>query len=80
MLIRGYKHKRRLTVLNILSVIFILFIWWFSYQSRGHADAGTGLIVIAPIFWIVWLWTGIADLLLVINLVLRKFGLYPKRG
>ena len=76
----GYKHKRRLTVLNIFSVIFILFIWWFNYQSRGKADAGYGLFIIATIFWIVWLWTGVADLLQVANWVGRKLGFYPRKG
>lgn len=75
----NYTHYKRLLTLNALSLIFVLFLMWFNHLSRGD-DGGYGLIVIVPIFWIVWAWSALADLLQILNWAGRKIGAYPKKG
>jgi hypothetical protein len=66
----NYKHTKRLIVLNLLSFTFII----FAFYTSGGGMENIGLIFLVPIFWVVWVWTFLADVRLVLNfLVLELF-------
>jgi hypothetical protein len=56
-----YKHTKRLIILNILSILSILFAFWME-SGDDSGVAGIGWLPLVVPIWIVWAWTLFADI------------------